>query len=98
MLVKIHKSYRTVVAICDSDLIEKKFEQGNKQLEVKPSFFKGEEKTEQETLKIIEDASAEDATFNIVGEKSTQLALKTGIIKPEGIQTIQNIPIALVLL
>jgi len=39
----------------------------------------------------------EDATFNIVGEKSTQLALKLGIIMQEGIKTIDKIPYALVL-
>jgi hypothetical protein len=98
MLVKIHKSYRTVVAICDEELIGKKFEQDNKQLDLTSNFFKGEEKTAEEVLDIIEKASYEDATFNIIGNKSTDLALKAGIIKPEGIQRIQEIPVALVLL
>jgi len=98
MLVKIHNSYRTVVAICDNNLLGKKFEQDNKQIDLTSKFFQGEEKTEQEVLEIMQNFSAEDATFNIVGKKSVDLALKTGLIKQEGIITIQDIPIALVLL
>ena len=39
MLVKIHKSYRNVVAVCDSDLIGKKFEEDKFQLDLKESFY-----------------------------------------------------------
>ncbi len=98
MLVKIHSSYRTVVAICDEDLIGKKFEEENKQIELTEHFFKGEEKTPEEVLEIIEKQSREDATFNIVGQKSVNIALESGIIKEEGIIKIKEIPIALVLI
>lgn len=97
MLIKIHKSYRDVIAICDSGLLGKKFEEGNLQLEVN-EFFNGEEKTEQEILETIENASTEDATFNIVGKQAISLALKAGIIDKKGIKTIQKIPFALTLL
>jgi len=69
MLIKIHKSYRDVVSICDSDLLGKFFEENEFQLDVKESFYNGEEKTEEEVSEIIQDLSREDATFNIVGEK-----------------------------
>jgi hypothetical protein len=98
MFVKIHKSYRDVVGICDKELIGKKFEQGNFQLEVKESFFKDKQISEQEAEKIFLDMDMEDATFNIVGPKSTQLALKLGIIQKDGIKTIDNVPFALVLM
>ena len=57
MLVKIHSSYRRIVAICDNELLGKKFEEGKKAIEIKESFFKGDEKTEQEIIKIIEDST-----------------------------------------
>lgn len=98
MLVKIHNSYRQIIAICDSDLVGKTFEEGNRQIFVNPNFFQGEEKKESEVLKIIEEGSDDDSTFNIVGEQSTNAALKAGLIKKEGITHIQHIPIALVLL
>jgi len=98
MLVKIHSSYRRIVAICDNELLGKKFEEGKKAIEIKESFFKGDEKTESEILKIIEDSAGEDSTFNIVGKDSVNVALKSGLIQPEGIIKIRGIPIALVLL
>ena len=39
MFVNVIKSYRDVVAICDKELIGKKFEEGNFQLDVKENFF-----------------------------------------------------------
>ena len=98
MLVKIHNSYRYVVAICDSNLIGKVFEEGKFQLDVKESFFKGDEKSKEEIIKILKDMVREDATFNIVGKDSTQTALETGIISKEGIKEIGGVPFALVLL
>ena len=97
MLVKIIKSHRDIVIICDTNLLGKKFNEGKFQLDLKESFFKGEEKTKQETTEIIENMTKEDATFNIVGEESIEVALETSIIDKEGIKTIKNIPFALVL-
>ena len=98
MFVKIHKSYRDVVAVCDSKLIGKVFEEGDFQLDVKESFFKGDEVSESEVIDILQDMSKEDATFNIVGERSVDCALKAGIISDEGIKKIKGIPFSLVLM
>ena len=98
MLIKIHKSYRDVIAICDSELLGKKFEQGNLQLDLTGEFFKGEEKNEQEILNLVKDFATEDATFNIIGKRATELALKSGIISKEGIKKVQGVPFALTLL
>lgn len=98
MYIKIHKAYRTVVAICDSDILGKRFEEGIKQLDIRETFYNGEEKSEQEIIELMKDLAMEDATFNIAGKNSVDCALKSGIIRKEGIKTIQNIPYALVLL
>lgn len=97
VLVNIIKTYRDVVAICDSELLGKRFEEGKFQLDIKESFFKGDEIGEEKTIEILKDMEKEDATFNIVGEKSTDIALKAGIIRQEGIGKIKGIPFALVL-
>ena len=44
MFVNIIKTYRNVVAVCDVNLLGKKFEEGKFQLDVKENFLK-EEKT-----------------------------------------------------
>lgn len=98
MLINIIKSYRDVVAICDSELLGKKLEQGEFQLEVKESFFKGEETNEEKAIELMKIMSQDDATFNIVGEKSVNTALKAGIITEQGIKKIQGVPFALIFL
>ena len=98
MLLKIIKTYRDIIIICDSELIGKKFEEGKFQLDIKESFFKGEKTSEEQAIQIIKKMSKEDATFNIVGEKSVNTALKAGIISEEGIKKIQGVPFAIVLL
>jgi len=98
MFVKIIKAYRNTIAICDSDLLGKKFEEGKFQLDVKESFFGGDEISGEKLIEIIKKMSGEDATFNIIGEKSIEIALKAGIISQNGIKKIQGIPFALVLL
>jgi hypothetical protein len=60
ILVKIHKSYRPIVAVCDSELYGKKILEGEKQLDLTGQFFKGEEKTEEETKEILIDLRKED--------------------------------------
>jgi hypothetical protein len=98
MHIKIHSAYRIIVALADSDLIGKTFEEGIRRLEVRPNFFEGEKKEKKEIMKILKDMQREDATFNIIGEESCQCALEAKIIKEEGIIRIQNVPVALVLL
>ena len=98
MLVNIIKSYREVVAICDAELLGKYFEEERFQLDIKQSFFSGEKTSEEEVIQIMQDMSREDATFNIVGEKSVNAAIKAGIISEDGINKIQGIPFALILM
>jgi hypothetical protein len=98
MFIKIHEAYRKIVALADAELIGKKFVEDIRQIEIKPHFFQGEKKSEEEIIEILKDMDKEDATFNIVGEKSVQAALKAGIISKDGIIIIDKIPIALVLM
>ncbi|MBS3065462.1 DUF424 domain-containing protein [Candidatus Pacearchaeota archaeon] len=98
MFVKIHKSYRTVVAICDSNLIGKKFDEGKKQLHLRENFYKDKEVSKEELIKTMKRQLLEDACFNIVGKESITIALEVGIIKKEGVHKIKGVPFALVLL
>ena len=98
MLVKIHDSCRMVVAICDKELINQKFEDKEKQIDLTTDFFKGEQKNEQEVEEIMRDMKLEDATFNIVGKKSCRIAKEVGIIDEDFIFYILGIPVGLVLI
>ncbi len=94
MLVKIHESYRYIVAVCDTELFGKRFEEGIKQIEVN-DFFKGDEKGKIEVIKIFRNMDKEDATFNIVGEEAVGCGVEAGVVSKEGIMKIDGVPIAL---
>ena len=98
MLIKIHDSYREVIAICDKSLLGEKFEDGKKQLHIKEGFFGGKNIEKGELIDKMKDYDKEDATFNIVGENSVNAALEAEIINKEGIKKVEGIPFALVLL
>lgn len=95
MFIKIHEAYRIVVAIADSEIIGQTFEEGIRQIEVRESFFKGEKKTREELIETLKILDGEDATFNIVGNKSIDAAIEAGIIDKSGVIKIQDVPVAL---
>lgn len=98
ILLKVHESYRWVVAVCDKDVFGRKLVEGKRILDVGGEFFNGEEMNEEKASEEIIRCNDEDATFNFVGEKSVALAKKLGLVKEEGISKIEGIPFALVLL
>ena len=89
MIVKIRESNnKKIVVVCDKNLLGKKFTEKNLQLDLTSDFYKGEEKSEQEILKIIDTAYI----VNLVGKKSIKLALKKGLITKNNIVYIKKIP------
>lgn len=98
MFVKIIKTYRNVVAVCDKELLGKVFEEGIRLLDVKESFYRGEQVSEEKAIEIMKKYFVEDATFNIVGARSVQAALNAGIISEENIGEVSKIPFALTFL
>ncbi len=97
MLLKIIRAYREIVALCDKELLGKRFEEGNFQLDVKENFFNGDKVSEAEAVEIMRGKKAEDATFNIIGKKSVNAALAAGIISKNEVGEINKVPFALVL-
>jgi uncharacterized protein len=95
MLIKVHRSYRIIVAICDTDLLGKSFEEDIRQLKVNEHFFKGQEVPYTEAVEIIKKQMLEDASFNIVGKEAIKAAQEANLITKENITTIQGMPYAL---
>lgn len=98
MYINVISAYRDIVAISDADLMGKTFEEGKKILNIKESFYKGEKKTKEEIIEIIKFHTKEDATFNVVGEKSTQLLLDLNLIPKDAISKIAGIPYTMIFL
>jgi hypothetical protein len=98
VLIKIHESYRKVVAVCDSSLVGKKFEEGKMQLDVRKNFYNGKEVSDEKAFQMLNSLSLDDATFNIVGEESVKIAKKAGIIDDANVGKIGGVKFALVLM
>lgn len=98
MFVNIIKSTRDIVAVCDSDLIGEKFEEGEIQLDVKEDFYKGEEVSYEKAVEIMRDMAKEDATFNIVGEEAVEAAIEAGIIDEGAVRKVEGVSFSLVLI
>jgi hypothetical protein len=98
VLIKIHETYRKIVAVCDKELVGKKFEQGNLQLDVNDNFYGGKEFNDSDALEILKDELSEDACFNFVGKNAIELGAKAGVINKKRVLMIQDVPHAMALL
>ena len=89
MYIKKHITKDKIIfAICDEDLIGKKFSEGDLILDVSKGFYKGEKKSEKELKGIIKKFE----NVNFVGVKTIKFALKLGILNEERIIVIEGIP------
>lgn len=96
--VKLHKSHRNILAVCDSDLVGKKFEEGKKVLEARESFFKEQEVSYEEIVELMKMQKLEDSTFNIIGPVSLKAAEEAGVVNAEYAAKVAGIPFILSLL
>jgi len=90
MIVKEHITIdrRLILTVCDKEIIGKKFETPDLKLDLSSDFYKGEEKTEKEIIKLFPAAYM----INLVGKTSVELGIKVGVISKHDIIKIKNIP------
>jgi hypothetical protein len=88
MLVKLHKKdHRTIVAVCDKELLGQLFEENGKQIDLRGDFYKGEEKSVQEIGDLMRNADG----VNLVGDESIALGLQEGVIDQEQVMKVKGI-------
>ena len=87
-LNRIRHQDEYIIAICDEEILGKRFEEGEMQIHVTENFYKGELVSLEEGLRALKRATI----ANIVGERIVAGALKAKIIHKHGIIRIQNIP------
>ena len=89
LIVKIHKkSGRALIAVCDSNLLGRLFEENGKQLDLSSDFYKGEERDPVEIGDLIRNADM----VNLVGEESIKLGLQEEVIEESHILKIDGVP------
>ena len=89
MIVKVHHNPQgIVVAVCDSELLGKKFETERLQLDLTASFYDGAEMTEEEAREVFRKAHI----LNIVGKKSIEFCKKEGYVEEGHVIVIAGVP------
>jgi len=89
ILAKVHViNSKKLVAVCDSDLLGKKFEENELQLDLTGEFYKGEKVSEEELKAALKGAY----TVNFIGKEAVELGIKNGLIKKENIATVSGVP------
>ena len=79
---------KVIVAVCDKNIIGKKFKEGNLVLKLDESFYKGCEASEDE----IKEALVCASIANIAGERSIACAVGCGCVDPDTVIYIDGIP------
>ena len=86
------KQYETdrqlIVAVCDKEIIGKKFHEGELTLKLEPSFYKGQDASVSE----IKEALLCATIANVAGEKAIACAVECGCVEPDTVIFIEGIP------
>ena len=96
MIIKKHVSpeNKLVLAVCDSNLLGKRFEQGQLQLDLTSSFYQGEEADENKVKGLMKEAFI----INLVGKESITLAEEQGLVEKGNVLEVDSVPHAQVVL
>ncbi|MEM4259700.1 MAG: DUF424 family protein [Candidatus Woesearchaeota archaeon] len=88
ILKKQYADGKEILSIIDDDLLEKRFEEGNKILDFSSDFYKGEKKTRRELKKEIMSAYI----INAAGKKTISFLSELKLIDNKSIKFINKIP------
>ena len=83
-----------LVVVTDSGLIGKKFEEGNKQLDLTKEYYLGEEMSKDEVKKLIKIARH----IVLTGKESVAVGIEMGLFLSESILYVEKVPHAQVVI
>ena len=91
MILKVHEGAdgSRVIAVCDDDLLGKRFEEKNLRLDLSTEFYNGERKEGETLLKEIRKGRCH---LNIAGEHSVDFCAKNHLIEKKNTIKVDGIP------
>ncbi|MGA9100346.1 MAG: DUF424 family protein [Methanotrichaceae archaeon] len=88
------KSYKNgkelLIAVCDCDILGKRFEEGPLHIDVCPDFFGNEKATPEEIRRSLSNATI----ANFVGQQAVNFAINLGYVDRENVLVIDGVPCA----
>ena len=92
LISKTHiKDGKTLVVVCDKELIGRVLEDGACVLDLSDDFYKGDLMTEEEVGDVIRNADM----VNLIGDKSVKIGIAEDIIDEKHIKIIEGVPFAM---
>ncbi|MBW2972357.1 DUF424 family protein [Candidatus Woesearchaeota archaeon] len=89
MIVKVHSTPNgKLLAICDSDVLGKRFEEGNRQLNLSSRFYQGEEMEEEAVAKLLKAGYV----VNAVGKRSVALLIRLKLVDKKNVVEVAGVP------
>lgn len=87
--MKVHRNAKgNVVAACDKALLGKKFTDGDATLDVRESFYDGEETALEDIVAALDRAT----TSNFVGEQLITALIEEGVLSEEEVHNVDGVP------
>ncbi len=88
VLLKIHSFPEgNVVALCDKDILGKRFEEKELVLDIDKDFYEGEKASKEDVFK----ALGECVSATIAGNEAVALALECGVLTEAGVKDVLDI-------
>ncbi|AYK14576.1 MAG: DUF424 domain-containing protein [Methanosarcina flavescens] len=89
MYLKIYRNGEHVlVAACDREVLGKTLKYGNTVVEINRAFYEGKYVSGEQLQKALQEAT----TANLFGEETIKCAIKYGLIDPDSVMVIDNVP------
>jgi len=88
----ISASGNLMLNICDPELIDKTFHNGNTKITIKSNYYAERDVDEHEAKNLLKKCNS----INMVGKKTISLAISLGIGSEKSIRLIEDIPFLLV--
>ena len=88
----ISASGNLMLNICDHDLVDKIFQNGDIKIKINPNYYAERDVDEHEAKNLLEKCNS----INMVGEKTISLATSLGIGSEKSVRLIDGIPFLLV--
>jgi hypothetical protein len=88
----ISASGNLMLNICDPELLDKTFQDGNTKMTIKPSYYAERDVDEHEAKNLLKKCNS----INMVGKKTISLATDLGIGSEKSVRLIEGIPFLLV--
>ena len=88
----ISASGNLMLNICDSELVDKTFHDGNTKIKINPNYYAERDVDEHEAKNLLTKCNS----INMVGEKTVSLATSLGIGSEKSIRRIEGVPFLIV--